>query len=273
MPLLPSPADLLEPIHGLWDRLADFDAAATDAALRLLLAETARLIAAQNAFWIGAVRLPADEQDSHQGWRPRVIQYLRRSPRDTRYAREAIREIARGGLPNRESAANAREAGRFRARRLGELELSPRDLAFCRGEHRKRGIHDVVWVAVPLSDDAESYYGFHRKTPRRRFTAREVRTAAYAMRGIRWFHRRLMLSHGLLVARAPLAPAERAVAALLLTPRSEKEIAAALDLTPATTHKYVTDVLRKFGVSGRAGLTALWLGAPAPDAPPSDPQG
>ena len=34
----------------------------------------------------------------------------------------------------------------------------------------------------------------------------------------------------------------------------------ALGLTLATTHTYITDLFRKFGVSGRSGLTALWLG-------------
>jgi DNA-binding CsgD family transcriptional regulator len=33
-----------------------------------------------------------------------------------------------------------------------------------------------------------------------------------------------------------------------------------IDLTLATTHTYITALFRKFGVSGRAGLTALWLG-------------
>ncbi len=47
---------------------------------------------------------------------------------------------------------------------------------------------------------------------------------------------------------------------LLLTDRVEKEIAHGLGLTLATTHTYITDLFRKFGVSGRSGLTALWLG-------------
>lgn len=48
--------------------------------------------------------------------------------------------------------------------------------------------------------------------------------------------------------------------ALLLTDRSEKLIAADLGVSPSTLHTYVRDVLRKFGVSGRTGLLALWLG-------------
>jgi DNA-binding CsgD family transcriptional regulator len=69
-----------------------------------------------------------------------------------------------------------------------------------------------------------------------------------------------MLHHGLLIARAPLMPTERRLASLLLTERAEKEIADDLGLTPASTHTYITGLFRKFGVSGRSGLTALWLG-------------
>jgi DNA-binding CsgD family transcriptional regulator len=33
-----------------------------------------------------------------------------------------------------------------------------------------------------------------------------------------------------------------------------------LAITLATTHTYITGLFRRFGVSGRSGLTALWLG-------------
>jgi DNA-binding CsgD family transcriptional regulator len=69
-----------------------------------------------------------------------------------------------------------------------------------------------------------------------------------------------MLHHGLLIARAPLTPMERRLVSLLLTERVEKEIAHELVITLATTHTYITGLFRKFGVSGRSGLTALWLG-------------
>jgi DNA-binding CsgD family transcriptional regulator len=69
-----------------------------------------------------------------------------------------------------------------------------------------------------------------------------------------------MLHHGLLIARGPLTPMERRLVSLLLTERVEKEIADELAITLATTHTYITDLFRKFGVSGRSGLTALWLG-------------
>ena len=62
------------------------------------------------------------------------------------------------------------------------------------------------------------------------------------------------------LAKTPLTPMQRRLVSLLLTERVEKEIAHELGLTHATTHTYITDLFRKLGVSGRSGLTALWLG-------------
>ena len=92
------------------------------------------------------------------------------------------------------------------------------------------------------------------------FTEADRETALYAMRGLTWFHRQVLLAHGLLVARSPLTPIERRVLAMLLTDQSEKLITSTLGVSPSSLHTYVRDVLRKFGVSGRKGLTALWLG-------------
>ena len=75
--------------------------------------------------------------------------------------------------------------------------------------------------------------------------------AFYALRGLTWFHRRVLLAHGLLVARSPLSLIERRALALLLTDRPEKLIAADFGVSLATAPIYVRDVLRKFGVSGR----------------------
>jgi len=69
-----------------------------------------------------------------------------------------------------------------------------------------------------------------------------------------------MPHHGLLIAKAPLTPMERRLMSVLLTERVEKEIANELAITLATTHTSITSLFRKFGVSGRSGLTTLWLG-------------
>ena len=69
-----------------------------------------------------------------------------------------------------------------------------------------------------------------------------------------------MLSYGLLAADTPLTPSERRVLRLLLTDLSEKEVADRLELGVRTTHHHATTIYRKFGVRGRTGLMALWLG-------------
>ena len=79
------------------------------------------------------------------------------------------------------------------------------------------------------------------------------------LRGVKWFHRQLMLCQGLLLAKTPLTAVEQKIVSRLLTDKSEKEIAHELGQSFHTTHWYVREIYRKFGVNGRAGLMALWL--------------
>jgi DNA-binding CsgD family transcriptional regulator len=256
-----TPEPVTERIHQLWDRLADFEVARVDAAVEHLLDVVADLVQAQNAYWLGAVRISDDERDPLHGWRPRLVRYLRSTPQDEAFARRAIRDRERG-CADESTLAHARQAGRFRAPLLRELvDPSWFDGPFYQDQIAPRGIVDTLFVIFPVNDGAESYYGFHRiGSDARLFTEQERQTAAYAMRGLKWFHRHVMLSHGLLAATTPLSPTERRIVSLLLTEKSEKQIAAELKHSAATTHKYVTEIYRRFGVTSRAGLMALWLG-------------
>ena len=171
--------------------------------------------------------------------------------------------IGRAAASTSRRPAHARQSGCFRAPLLREL-VPPSwfEDDFYKSEIEPRGIVDTLFVIFPVNACAEAYYGFHRTGAAGLFGDEDRQLAAYAMRGLKWFHRQVMLSHGLLVARTPLSPIERRVLALLLTERSEKEIAVVLNHSTATTHTYITDIFRRFNVSGRAGLTALWLGRP-----------
>lgn len=249
-------------IHTLWDELAAFEAGDSDAALLHLLNAVAEMVDAQNAYWVGAVRLTDDERDPLCGWRPRLIRYLRPLPNDDKFSQQRLREVGRGQL-DALSVAHAKLAGAYRARRM--RDLVPPD--FFESDTYKgyvgRGVHDSLTVVAPVSPVAEGYYGFLRMRPDNPFTEEQRDLAFYAMRGLTWFHRQIMLAHGLLVARSPLSPMERRVLALLLTDRSEKLIASEIGVAPSTLHGYVRDILRKFGVSGRNGLIAVWLGRQA----------
>jgi DNA-binding CsgD family transcriptional regulator len=256
--VLPDP--LAVRIHTLWDELADFGAYNVDAALGHAMRVLSELTGAQRAFWLGAVRLGIDG-DALDGWRIRGIRRMDPTPEDERVYKLS-RQRLDSGTSDEVTLAQVRQAGVFRARLLRELAseafFATRDYDIL---YRTRNVRDAIFVVFPVNEDAESYFGWYRIGEERPpFSPLERDALAYALRALKWFHRRVMLHHGLLIARAPLTPTERRLVSLLLTDRLEKEIAHELALTLATTHTYITDLFRKFGVSGRSGLTALWLG-------------
>jgi len=252
-------AELQERIHTLWDELASFEAAQTDDALVHLLTTVATIVRADNAYWFGTVRLSDTGPDPLFGWRPRGIRYLRPLPNDTTFTRDRLREIDKGTI-DESTVAQARQAGKYRANRMRDLVSPDWFESHWYQNYLGRGVHDSLVVGTPVSPTAEGYYGFLRMRPDDPFTESERDIALYAMRGLTWFHRRVVLAHGLLVARSPLSPTERRVLALLLTDQPEKQIATELGVSQASLHTYVRGVVKKFGVSGRKGITALWLG-------------
>lgn len=248
-------------IHTLWDELADFDAARPDEALNHLMVRLCTLAGAWNITWIGAVRLDATSSgDPVKSWRPRVIRHLNPSP-PLADAAQAQAERLEQGVVDITTIRNVDGAGTFRANRLRDL-VDPDwfESPYYRVYYQNVGIADSVWVAFPVNEDAESWFGIHRAPDRPLFTEAERDVAAYTLRGIKWFHRQLMLSHGLLVAATPLTPTERRVLHLLLTGLPEKLIAQELGRSYHTVHEYVSAIFRKFGVNNRAALMALWLG-------------
>ncbi len=74
------------------------------------------------------------------------------------------------------------------------------------------------FVAFPLDEDADVAFRF--LFPARRSPDEQSAHLASALRGIKWFHSRLVLSHGLLMASSRLTPIERKVLQLLLTDAS-----------------------------------------------------
>lgn len=254
--------ELQEPIHTLWDELADIDATRFDAVADHLMIGMCELVDAQNAVWIGSVRLSDPNlDDSVKGWRTPVFRYLYPTQKLDGIARRQAKGLYRG-VANETMVANVAAVGRFRANRLRDLvtdEWFESDY-YCEN-YLGTGRCDAVFVAFPVNEDAESWFGVFREIGKPYFTAEERDTLAYTLRGIKWFHRQLMLSHGLLIASKPLTPAERRVLQLLLSRSSEKDIGRSLGLTANSVHQYVVSVYRKFGVNSRASLMSLWLGA------------
>jgi len=217
----------------------------------------------QNATWFGTVRLDdAHPDDPVNGWRVPLFHYLHPNQALESVTEEEARKLHTGNSLDPTVIANTAGAGRFRANRL--CDLVPDEWfksRFYEQQYRGSGQEDAMYIAFPVNQDAESWFGFFRNVGYPRFSREERDTLAYALRGIKWFHRQLMLSHGLLIAKGPLMPAERRVLQYLLSGIPEKEIGLELGLTTNSAHQYVVAVYRKFGVSSRAALMSLWLGA------------
>lgn len=257
--------DPLEKIHGLWDELADLPLAETRTSIELLFSRIAGLIGADNAFWVGVARVQdaaTARKDILYGWRLRAAErWIPRTEENQELIRKILAHMERDpGMSTRKVIS---EAGRFRTYRLhdGFIDFE----AFRRTPQyqvyfEQGGITDRIWCVFQMNRDAESLFAFDRIRRRSRFTPEHERLVAHALRGIKWFHRQLLLNHGLLVGQTPLSPAHRRLLPQLLSHKSEKEIAGALGLSRATTHKYVTDIYRSFNVSSRAGLMTLWMG-------------
>ncbi|MCB8882354.1 helix-turn-helix transcriptional regulator [Acidisoma cellulosilytica] len=251
--------DLQDAVHQLWDELADFDARETEATLRHLQEALCRLAGPWNVRWTGAVRVNKQfGDDPLEGWRMAVLQILH--PMPPLSIEPKLKEIAQ--LWDRRKMDPSfllpiPGVGSFRTYSF-RRQLPPDwfDSPFYEHFYGSRGIYDALYVGFPLNANAESHFGFYA---REKFTDKQILLLSYALRGIKWFHRRLMLSHGLLIASSPLTPTEHRVLALLLTKGTETQIAHQLGLATSTTHQHVVALFSKFGVRSRAGLMSLWL--------------
>ncbi len=243
----------------IWDQLSDVDASQTDHAVANLMAVLCEAVGAWNATWAGAVCMGGVEVDDPlRGWRVAAMTTLHPVPPhpDEGIFKDILRRWDRREL-DPSFLLPLREVGTFRSYSF-RRELAPEwfESPFYRNFYASVGTYDSVFVGFPLNSDAESHFGFYS---RQAFTDEDIALLSFALRGIKWFHRQMLLGHGLLMAQTPLTPTEREVMQLLLTEASEKQIAHRLDIAASTAHQHVVRLFRKFGVRSRAGLMSRWL--------------
>ena len=248
----------------IWDRLPEFDASRTDEALLFLLAELKALADADDAVWIGLVRISDGDDarlDPQLGWRGRVVIHLEWTETKRAVVAAAMKAQEKdGGVPS--SIEMAKLAGAFRTLTLRELH----DMrTFVQTEHYRTcfipfDITDRMWCVFPVNEECEVAFILDRFGDRPGFTAEDKAAVSGVLRPLKWFHRATLLAHGVMLGGARLTPREHSLCQCLLGSQSEKQIAASLGLTPSTTRSYIRALDRKFGVQGRAGLMALWLG-------------
>lgn len=247
-------------VINLGHELAEFRANEAYGALDHCLTELARLVGAANVGWIGAARQSSGRPDDPvHGWRPRAVEYL--------YENNPAQQQAVGEVISRIGT----DATDPMTRRM--VELAGRTRALLRHEMvddetwnrswlvnevlRPHGIASRVIGAHTLDEATESYIFLDRYDGERPFGPRERDLLHIFLLGGRAFHRHQVLAR--MEVQPRLTPRERQVLALLLSERSEREIAEAVGLTYRTTHQHVVSILRKFGVRGRVGLMAFWL--------------
>lgn len=258
------PPEFHSDICGIWDRLADFEATRTDEAQLFLMRELKRLVGADDAVWIGVVRMAEgeDARNDHQlGWRGRAVVHLEWTEMKRAVVAEAMKAQERDrGVDS--SIEMAKLAGSFRTLLLRELHDME---TFTESEHYRScfvpfGITDRIWCVFPVNEDCEVAYLFDRCGDRPGFSGIDKQLVSTVLRPIKWFHRKTMLAHGVMLGDKRLTPRERSLCVRLLGSRTEKEIAESLGLAVTTTRGYIQALYRKFGVQGRTGLMALWLG-------------
>lgn len=253
-----------EKIHRIWDELSDFEASQSDQAVTRLMESLCNLANAWNATWGGAVRMNGEHDDDPlQGWRVSAMMQLHPIVPDPDEGpfKEILQQWDQREI-DPSFLLPMRGVGTFRTYSF-RRELPPTwfDAPFYKHHYGAVGTCDAVFIGFPINQDAESHFGFYS---RKIFTDEEIELLSYALRGIKWFHRQRMLSHGLLLTATPLTPTERTVLHLLLTGLTEKQIAAELGRSYHTVHECVTAIFRKFGVRNRAALMTLWLGQQSP---------
>ena len=248
-------------IFKLWDELADFAVGDGDAALAHLLSRLCDFIGAQNALWSVVVRLPSPAAgDALGGWRPRFVRLLKPLPTVAASVQEQFDSLWSPSVDlSQVLAASGDET--FRIRLLFEA-LPP---AWFEGPHYARHYlavdhRDSMSMRCAINEDVRVHLFLFRSAEAPLFVPADKDPFDLALRGLRWFYRQQLLSHGLLVANAPLTPTERRVLLELLDGKTEKATAAALGQSPNTTHIHVKSLYAKFGVHNRAALTSLWLG-------------
>lgn len=245
-------------IHSIWDELSDFHVSQAPEAVGRLLAFLAERAGAWNATWAGAIRMDGVGEDPLLGWRVATVQSLQPVVAEAEdcHFKEILRVWDRREI-DPSFLLPMREVGAFRTYSFRrDLPEGWFRTPFYREHYGSVGICDAAFVAFPMNQDCESHFGFYAQAP---IPDETIARLAHALRGIKWFHRQLLLGHGLLLASAPLTPTEQRVLHLLLTDASEKQIAHRLGLADSTTHQYVVAIFRKFGVRSRAALMSLWL--------------
>lgn len=153
----------MERICELWDELADLPLLETRQSIDLLFSRVSGWIGADNASWIGVIRVQDDasaRQDVLYGWR--LLAAERWLP-PTEQCQDFIRKVLAhmGRDPGMSTRKIVSQAGRFRSYRLhdGFIDFKAfRQTGQYKMYFEQGGITDRIWCVFPVNQDAESLF-------------------------------------------------------------------------------------------------------------------
>ncbi|MCI5105886.1 MAG: helix-turn-helix transcriptional regulator [Pseudomonadales bacterium] len=245
------------------DELAGYPLHKMDEGLHFALEQTARLVNAENAFWLATTYNPTDDNPFNkvfQGWMPRQVISLVEDEERQKLLDLILRRF-RGADEDEYVALNSAGVGSSRASMRSDSEQMQTDaVKWMEKEVFAKGLlADRVTAACPVTTDSESFMGFDRIDNKQAFNEREKELIRVISFGMKWFFTHLHRSYGYIDAKEALTKRERQVLMLLLTDMSEKQMADTLNLSKKTTHHHVSRIYNKYSVRSRAGLMAMWL--------------
>ena len=255
-----------ELLHDLWASTRGVPFTDTLESLRRFTSGLASLVGASNCSWLAGCRGQAPSEPFHMqifdGWwyadlvnfepmtdAQEVAKVYLELTRKHGYGLTSQHAVAHAGITRVQLRHDIFDDDAWHSHWLREKFLVPH----CNVGERMLAIYTI-------DDDRESYFLVDRPPGEPPFGEKEKHLAFLAISGMHTLHRRLFAERGLLPpATKPLAPRERETLGLLLEGRSEKEIAAAMDVSTSTAHQYITSLYRIFRTSGRTGLIATYL--------------
>jgi len=242
--------------------LSDAPSGVVEGGLHLLLERLCRIIGTRGGYWFSGAQVMNGKAagDLLCGWRP-TYTFLSDPEPSAEEMWQRWAAYAPNYLFDPCSQAVIRGYGQHRAflRRQLVDDRTWEHSAMFNELLRPLGIGDRLNAAFNVRPDVEVFVGLDRNAGERPFGVREREMLRAAIEGLGWFHRRMLSELELTDAISTLTPRERQMLPLLLSGRSEKQIARALGLAVYTTNFYVARIYRKFHVHSRVELMALWL--------------
>ena len=192
-----------------------------------------------------------------EGWTPAELIF---DPRETEERQAIGRAFTKSGLhvndPGTQALVSA--AGTDRVLLFREVFGQP-NAAVPAGELlRMLGVHDRLVVAGPIAPRREIYLILDRHREQT-FTHEDAAIARSFLSVLKPVARHLARLWGWVDADETLTTRERDILHLLLQGLSEQEVADALGMKRSSTHQVVVRIFRKFDVTSRSRLMALWL--------------